>query len=305
MGTESTAPEYTSPTPSHLENVNGRRMDENTTNQQRDRLPSEKGYGATLAELLNTTTTGAETWIDSANKPIVASLLKAALQELRKLPSLATQISVLQREISSLSTYTNTISQIQMELKNIRADVHTEIVNTVRQEVKETLASVVPSEPRDQTEAPVSSQPRGLDELHHYQVKIIGLPETEEKDPVKRSLADKARIEETLEKLSVTEASLTDCYRQGQFDKTKRTRPLIARFSSVWDTRRILLAAHQQKFYTQNKILIIKDLSQAERQSEKVLLKKRYELMQQGIAKDKLKIRNLKLYNDNQLVKLD
>ena len=300
----------------------------------RDRIPSDSGYCPSLAELVDVPTTSAEKWINSgtATKATLSSLLKLAVQEIKKHTSLKQEISSLRLELQSgnfpPASATDVTAQLQDTIDNFRTTFRAEITDAIQKEVKNAIASQ--SQPirtpelenkidrlfesklfmeqlhtnTDGIQSSTSEPLSARNDSHNYQVKIVGLAETEEKDPVKRSLADKTRVEETVKALKVEDTTLTDCYRQGHFNANK-PRPLIARFSSIWDTRKILLAAHQQKFYTQSKILIIKDLSPREREQEKLLLKKRYDLVQQGVPKEKLKIRNLRLYKDNELIRLD
>ena len=92
--------------------------------------------------------------------------------------------------------------------------------------------------------------------------------------------------------------------RLGKFAEDKK-RPILVTFNSVWDARICLTKDIENKLFETNQILIVRALSGEEQDIEKAILKKRFELVQSGIDKPQLKIRNLKLYNNGQLVTLD
>ena len=73
---------------------------------------------------------------------------------------------------------------------------------------------------------------------------------------------------------------------------------LLLSSSSIWHARLCRSKAIEARLYESSSILILSELSSSERLVEKQLLSKRHELLQSGIEKQRIKIRNLKLYVD-------
>ena len=84
-----------------------------------------------------------------------------------------------------------------------------------------------------------------------------------------------------------------------------RQRKLIATFSSPWDARLVISSAIQKNLFETDKILITSDLSASDLAIERKLLSKRYELICNGVPKETLKIRYLKLYQANRELNVD
>ena len=88
-------------------------------------------------------------------------------------------------------------------------------------------------------------------------------------------------------------------------DDSLRPRPIILRFHSTFDTRFILAKAYQMKTFSMP-VFISKSLSTAEQVQMRKLLKKRHEKStNEGIAKNELRIRNLKLFHGPNEIKVD
>ena len=155
---------------------------------------------------------------------------------------------------------------------------------------------------RPETEPTASKKPAD-DNKHLTQLKFIGVAESPEKYNLNQKLNDKEAVDEILADIGLN-AKSSDCMRLGKFAEHKK-RPILVTFNSVWDARICLSKAIENKFFETNRILIVRALSRDEQEIEKAILKKRFELVQSGIDRSQLKIRNLKLYNNGQLVTLD
>ena len=110
-------------------------------------------------------------------------------------------------------------------------------------------------------------------------------------------------MEEVFKKLNVN-CPIIETNRHGQFIED-RQRKLIATFSSPWDARLVVSSAIQKKLFETDKILIATDLSPSDLAIERKLLSKRYELISNGVPKETLKKRYLKLYRGNKEVNVD
>ena len=141
-------------------------------------------------------------------------------------------------------------------------------------------------------------------QLHEQQLKVIGVPENDKKSIVDRQLTDKSSVDTIAKDLGLTQHKIVECRRLGKYDKEK-CRPLLVTFNSVWDARLCRSKAIQHNVYKERNVLILPELSAADKIIEKKILKKRFELLQSNTDRKRLKIRNLKLYLDDQEVTLD
>jgi len=142
-------------------------------------------------------------------------------------------------------------------------------------------------------------------EMIKYKVKICGIPEApSDLKHGERQEYEKSSINKIFEFIQLNNITLTDSFRLGKFNKdNKRPRSIIATVSSVWDRNKILQNAFLLKDYSPS-TFISPALSQADRILEKKILKKRFELINSGVDKKELKIRNLKLYKGKEEVLL-
>ena len=138
---------------------------------------------------------------------------------------------------------------------------------------------------------------------HHYRVRISGIGESKEKSFIHRQFADKVKVEDVFKKLNVN-CPIIETNRRGKFIED-RQRKLIATFSSPSDARLVISSGIQKKLFETDKILITTDLSPSDLAIERKLLSKRYELISNGVPKETLKIRYLKLYQGNKEVNID
>ena len=170
----------------------------------------------------------------------------------------------------------------------------------------DTTLKSVDAAPKQATGQEVDSSEKTyhIDDSYKHRVKIVGIQESEKKFTDARQFDDKTSIENILGKLEIKNANVADCFRAGKYDKT-RNRPLIVSFSSIWDARLIRSKAIERKLYQSDSILILNELSPADRAVEKQLLAKRHEVIQTGVDKSRIKIRNLKLYVDGIETKCD
>ena len=125
----------------------------------------------------------------------------------------------------------------------------------------------------------------------------------EAKNSNDRALFDKASIETISADLG-TEVIIEDCRRLGNFIPGK-SRTVLVTFSNIWDARKLRSKAIEQQLYRHKGVLIVPELSYEDRQVEKKILQKRFELINQGTEKSRIRIRDLKLYVDGQFVASD
>ena len=89
-------------------------------------------------------------------------------------------------------------------------------------------------------------------------------------------------------------------FRVGKCDADKK-RMILVTFKNIWKTQKCISAAMRHQISNRRKILILTELSPAEKIFERKLLKKRYGLISDGVDKSLLSIKNLKLYQNGQV----
>ena len=73
---------------------------------------------------------------------------------------------------------------------------------------------------------------------------------------------------------------------------------MVVTLNNAWDVRKVLSKAHELKNFPEERIFSSKSLTFDDRQVERTLLFKRTKLINSGIQRQQLKIRNPKLYKD-------
>ena len=206
------------------------------------------------------------------------SQLVAAKSQLQLLPDINTKLDSLIPAIkSSLS-----LPEIKQTVDRIEAKSYAAVTETISSEI---------------VKVPTHDNPKQHETNSEHQLRFIGIPESIKTTRLERQLHDKSEIEKVISSLDVT-GKVVDCHRLGTYNSSK-TRTILVSFDSPWDARKCLSQAIQSKLYQSNGILVLRGLSASELQTERALLKKRYELIESGVARSELKIRNNKLFRGN------
>ena len=209
----------------------------------------------------------------------------------------------LQQLIQETKTNVSSFDVMKHELLNeVKAIKQSMTTFLERMNLKLESAHVQNTKNRPETAPTVSKKPAD-DNKHNTQLKFIGVAESAEKYNLNQKLNDKDAVDKNLADIGLN-AKSSDCMRLGKFAEDKK-RPILVTFDSVWDARICLSKAIENRLFETNQILIVRALSREEQDIEKAILKKRFELIQSGIDRSQLKIRNLKLYNNGHLVTLD
>jgi len=139
-----------------------------------------------------------------------------------------------------------------------------------------------------------------------FQLRFSGVKEADEGlKYFERQQQDMNKIEKILKHLNKENCKITDCYRLGKFQKDqRRARFLLVTFSSVWDRNMILQSSRLLSNF-ESQVFVSPALSVKDMQIEKSLLKKRYELISSGVAREDIKIKNLKLFVKDEEINID
>lgn len=138
---------------------------------------------------------------------------------------------------------------------------------------------------------------------HQYKLRISGVNEVSQSmKPLQRFELERIMVNKIFQHIGVETVQIKDLFRAGKYvSGNSRPRPLIVTLNSVWDCRKTLLNSFKLKGF-ETPIFISKSLSADELSLEKNLLRKRYELIQSGTDRSRIKIANLKLFVDGKEV---
>ena len=177
---------------------------------------------------------------------------------------------------NSEAKYTSVITNqtVKNTMKNIQ--------NTL-DEMKATLKTPLEPGKSHETQSAISRE-----------IVITGLME-EKGDAHSLIEADNNKLQDVLKYLDNSNFNIENTRRLGQYKKESTgPRPLLVRFSSEWNVRKCLSRAYKLKNFP-SKIFISNSLSKDDQATKRKLLEKRYQLISEGVPREELRIRELKL----------
>ena len=129
-------------------------------------------------------------------------------------------------------------------------------------------------------------------------IRIQNVPKIASQNSAQRLQHDIKHVMAILKQTTGEEATISDCFRIGKNDETKR-RGIIVKLSNIWTTRKFLANSHHMKEYPVDyRAFISRELTHEERIIARNILKKRRNLIENGTKRTSIRIRNLKLYVD-------
>ena len=136
--------------------------------------------------------------------------------------------------------------------------------------------------------------------------RIQGIAEDPEKTVDENLVPTTEKVKNILQSFNVI-TEITSMKRLGKFDKLGiNTRTLLVTVRNEYDKKLIMAkSVENREFLTEESIDFLPALSKAEVIKENQVLKKRRELLHEGIPREKLKIRNFELFNDGKKVAMD
>ena len=124
-------------------------------------------------------------------------------------------------------------------------------------------------------------------------IRIRGIKECADKNPMNRQNHDYAEVQKILAHLNVS-TEINDIIRLGKYDENK-TRTILIKIPNPWQRRKILLSARELKTFD-TPIFLSRQLSREEAELENIALKRRREMIQGGIESKNLRVSNGILY---------
>lgn len=198
-----------------------------------------------------------------------------------RLQQIELQLDLLSNQIKEISTQVVEITNIKNDLLQIKNEILT--------------ASSKELNHSNSNQNQLYLEKKHNNEEYKYQFLIKGMKELENKNTVHNHDNNLEQVNGIIKYLTIGQINVCDIFRLGKYNKEKN-RPILVKLSSIWDVRKILSKASTLKDYHIKDIFIERYLSEDDKLIKKNVLKKRWDLMQEGFHKDDIKIRNLKIY---------
>ena len=128
-------------------------------------------------------------------------------------------------------------------------------------------------------------------------IRIRGIKECADKKPMNRQNYDYMKVQKVLTHLNVS-TEINDIIRLGKYDENK-TRTILIKIPNPWQRRKIFLSAREFKTFD-TPILLSRQLTCEEADLENKALKRRREMIQEGIESKNLRINDSILYQRSQ-----
>ena len=151
-------------------------------------------------------------------------------------------------------------------------------------------------------ELTLSTAPRTQSDVR-LEVRFHGIPEPSGTG-MQNLTHGENQLKNVFQFLGESDASISSVSRLGKkVEGRSRPRTLLVKLNTEWSVQKLLTKARNLKQYT-SPIFMSRMLSPEDHEKEKLVLKKRRELINQGIPAKELKIENLKLFHNNTEVQL-
>ena len=136
--------------------------------------------------------------------------------------------------------------------------------------------------------------------------RIQGIAEDPDKTVDENLVPTTEKVKKILQSFNVN-TEITSMKRLGKFDKTRiKPRTLLVTVRIEYDKKLIMAkSVENREVLTEESIYFLPALSKADVIKENQVLKKRRELLDEGVPREKLKIRNFELFNDGKKVAMD
>lgn len=265
------------------------------------RLGSQsRDYYSNVNELIDEPDDSVSTYLSKIPKDSIICLFKELLSQHRNLKKeKETKLQSIENDVKTINANVKLLTEKHATLSSRGTKTESEIVK-----IRELVQEQNNEQPR------IQSNPVTRD-ITKYQFRIDGIkearPDPEDTSRTKQSKILEHEANEVTRILAHLDENpnITDIKRLGQFKpEGGRARTVLVTVSSPWDTRKILSKAPKLKSYDQM-IFISAALTKEEYEKERLLLKKRRELINNGILQRDLRIIDLNLYLRGKIVPVD
>ena len=238
------------------------------------------GYYPVVNELLNAGNDALEARLRKMTKDYLLCLTRELVSQLRDT----------KHQLLDKNKISESLLQITTDVKELKQNSAVQTKKAQQQPIK----------------VPVHDNPN----VYLSQIKINGIEElkVEQGDDDKRLKIlqhEENSVKKIFDHLG-EKIHIKDCHRLGMIKKDNpRPRTMIVTLSNPWDVRKLIAKSHQLKTHN-SKIFLSRCLSPADREIEKILLHKRWKLInEENIDRRRIKIRELKLFVDDKEHKIN
>ena len=180
-------------------------------------------------------------------------------------------------------------------------------IKTNCEKVNKTYAAVVSVESTQETDRKLGKlikKEKGVDNIKQ-KFRLQGIPEDQNKTKAENLGPTTDEVNEILSEIGVR-PEVKEVKRLGEFKRErKKPRTLLVTVANEHEARLALakIIEHRKELAKRN-IYLLPALSKEDALKENLILKKKRELLTEGVPRDKLKIRNLELFNDGAKVEI-
>lgn len=195
-----------------------------------------------------------------------------------------------------------TINDLENEVQSLKSQ-HTgsaPYADIVSQHIKP-IERIASNDDLNQFTASKIKKPISLDPVSTRKFNLVAFGIKEQQKNSNRHVRlveDTSDVAKIIKKLdaSISDQSIQDCTRLGKFSEGK-CRPILVKMSRSCEVSSIL--SQRRKLNECPGIAIKPDMNPSERKLESLLMSKRWEYIQSGIARNQIKIRGNNIYVDN------
>ncbi len=200
----------------------------------------------------------------------------------------------------SYNHFSKHISDLHSEIKSLKVKLAAvDVKSNTAPSYSQALQSGTDShEPQSAHQPQYSNLSKGSYD-RNFNIVVYGIKESSVGTSRQQRLAND--IKEVLEVITITDDTITtqsirDCLRLGKYTAS-RNRPILVKLSRTYEVQTIL--SNRKKLHSKPSISIKPQLSPEEISIEKILLKKRWELIQNGQNRPDIRIRGNSLFVHN------
>lgn len=202
--------------------------------------------------------------------------------------------------INELLTKVTKVEEICKTLKNEVAYIK----NAIDEQNKQSMTKTINNTKLHETGSINNNHKPYHEYEYKSQIRLYGLTEQTGNNVSDRMEKEFEAINKILAFLKLERIQILNLQRIGSFYQD-RCRTLVISLNSIWDARLILAAANNLFNYEIKGLFLRPNLSISDLRIEKIILKKRWELIKSGVPKKSLKIKGLKLYRDDNEISVD
>ena len=281
-------------------------MGETARDQRQVHTPRRGYYPATAQLITGYSEHELDRWVHMNNKATLACVIRELIGQFRVFSSLHSTIDALAEKVTSVTEMQTSISEISEATKQIpvviKQTLDESVITNIFSKINYSLSSM------NTDIASINSNTTSWSDIVKTTPNTIVMSDASPATPSQRSndmscnvllfgvkeptgthgdrvSSDKASIDSLLSQTDCSSFDISDYHRRGKFNAEHRARPIVISFVHPWQVNVLMSKACNLKA---SGTFIKCDCSVADREIEKKLLSTRYQLIEKGVAKNKL-----------------